>query len=381
MIDKANVVVIGGGVTGTSIAYHLAKMGVNEVVIVERDLLASGSTALSAGGIRQQFSTEANIRIMLESVKVFERFPEEFDTDIDFRQWGYLFLATTEEDWEAFRESASLQRDLGVPVRLLSPEEIKGIAPYLYLDDVIGGTFCPTDGYADPYSIAMGFAKKARELGVRIYEETEVVDVKVKGGRVKGVVTTKGEISVSVVVNAAGAWAAQIGRMVGVELPILPYRRQIFVTAPFAELPERIPMIIDFAPSFYFRREGPGILMGMTDKDEPPSFNTNVDWDFLTKVVEKAVHRAPVLEKARFMKGWGGLYAITPDDNPIIGPIPGVEGFICAAGFSGHGVMQSPAVGRLIAELITGRETFVDLSPFRFERFAEGKLTKEARVI
>jgi len=381
MIDKANVVVIGGGIIGTSIAYHLAKMGVNEVVIVERDLLASGSTALSAGGIRQQFSTEANIRIMLESVKVFERFPEEFDTDIDFRQWGYLFLATTEEDWEAFRESASLQRDLGVPVRLLSPEEIKGIAPYLYLDDVIGGTFCPTDGYADPYSIAMGFAKKARELGVRIYEETEVVDVKVKGGRVKGVVTTKGEISVSVVVNAAGAWAAQIGRMVGVELPILPYRRQIFVTAPFAELPERIPMIIDFAPSFYFRREGPGILMGMTDKDEPPSFNTNVDWDFLTKVVEKAVHRAPVLEKARFMKGWGGLYAITPDDNPIIGPIPGVEGFICAAGFSGHGVMQSPAVGRLIAELITGRETFVDLSPFRFERFAEGKLTKEARVI
>ncbi|MEA3460085.1 MAG: FAD-binding oxidoreductase [Chloroflexota bacterium] len=381
MVKKADVVIIGGGVTGLSTAYQLAKLGVSDVVVVERDLIASGSTPLAAGGIRQQFSTEANIRIMLESVKVFERFSEQFDTEIDFRQWGYLFLATTEEDWKAFQENVPLQKSLGVPVTLLLPEEIKEIAPYLYLDDVIGGTFCPTDGYADPYSIAMGFAKKARELGVKIHEKTEVVDVKVEGGRVRGVVTNKGQISTPVVVNAAGAWAAQIGRMVGVELPILPYRRQIFVTAPFDELPERIPMVIDFAPSFYFRREGPGILMGMSDKEEPSSFNTNADWDFLTKMVEKAVHRAPALERAGFKDSWGGLYAITPDDNPILGPVPGVEGFICAAGFSGHGVMQSPAIGRLIAELITGRETFVDLTPFRFERFAEGKLTKEARVI
>lgn len=381
MTDKADVVIVGGGVTGTSVAYHLAKLGVDQVVVVERDLLASGSTGLSAGGIRQQFSTEANIRIMLESVKVFERFPEEFDAEIDFRQWGYLFLATTEEDWEAFQESVSLQKSLGLPVSLLSLEEIKEIASYLYLDDVIGGTFCPTDGYADPYSVAMGFTKKARELGVEICEKTEVVDIKVENGRVRGVVTNGGEIATPVVVNAAGAWAAQVGKMVGVELPILPYRRQIFVTAPFEELPERIPMVIDFAPSFYFRREGPGILMGMSDKEEPSSFNTNVDWDFLTRVVEKAVYRAPALERAGFMDGWGGLYAITPDDNPILGPIPGVEGLICAAGFSGHGLMQSPAVGRLIAELITSGETFVDLKPFRFERFAEGVVTKEARVI
>jgi sarcosine oxidase subunit beta len=380
--NSAEVVVIGGGVMGTSTAYHLAKLGCCDVVLLEKDQLASGSTGLSVGGIRQQFSTEANIRISQESVKVFERFEEEFETEIDFRQHGYLFLATDSQDWADFQDNVAVQKSLEVPVQLLSPEEIAEIAPYLYLEDVIGGTFGQADGYADPHSVDMGFAKMARRLGVKIYEGTEVTGIQVEGSRVRGVTTTQGQVSAPVVVNTAGPWATQVGQMAGVELPVLPYRRQVLVTEPFEPIPDPVPLVIDFAPSFYFRREGAGILMGMTDKDEPPSFNTNVDWDFLDRIVDKAIYRAPVLERAGLMRSWGGLYSITPDDNPVIGGhIGGVEGFYCAVGFSGHGFQQSPAVGRILADLITSGQTSFDISPFRLERFEQGDLVREKRVV
>jgi sarcosine oxidase subunit beta len=381
-MEKASVVIIGGGVMGTSTVYHLAKLGCQDVVLVEKNQLASGSTGLSAGGIRLQFSIEANIRISMESLHTFEHFVEEFETEIDFRQHGYLFLATELKDWAEFQANVAVQQRMGVPVRLLSPEEIRDMASYLYLDDVLGGTFCPRDGYADPYSVAMGFARQARRLGVRICEETEALDIKVNKGKVRAVVTNKGEIATPAAVNVAGAWAAQVGRMVGLELPVVPYRRQVFVTTPFDELPKQIPMIIDFAPSFYFRREGASILMGMTDRDEPPSFNTHFDLEFLARVGEKAAYRAPVLDRADFMRGWGGLYDVTPDDDPIIGKdIGGVEGFYCAVGFSGHGFMQSPAVGRILADLITTGQTDLDLSPFRLERFKAEEMVGEKRVV
>jgi sarcosine oxidase subunit beta len=382
MIEKANVVIIGGGVMGTSTASHLAKRGYQDVVLVEKKQLASGSTSLSAGGIRLQFSIEANIRLSMESLQVFERFADEFEAEIDFRQHGYLFLATESQDWAEFQANVVVQQRMGVPVRLLSPEEIGELAPYLYLDDVVGGTFCPRDGYADPYSVAMGFAKQARRLGVNIREETEALDIKTSGGKVRAVVTNQGEIATPVVVNVAGPWAAQVGRMVGLELSVRPYRRQVFVTAPFDELPRQTPLIIDFAPSFYFRREGASILMGMSDHEEPSSFNTNFDLAFLVKVAEKAAHRAPVLDRADFMRGWGGLYSITPDDNPIIGKdIGGVEGFYCAVGFSGHGFQQSPAVGRILADLITSGQTDLDLAPFQLGRFETGEFTGESRAV
>jgi sarcosine oxidase subunit beta len=329
-----------------------------------------------------QFSLESNIRIAMESLRTFERFAEEFEAEIDFRQHGYLFLATESNDWAEFQANVAVQQRMDVPVRLLSSDEIRELAPYLYLDDVVGGTFCPRDGYADPYSVAMGFAKQARRLGVRICEETEALDIKVSEGKVRAVVTNQGEIATPVVVNVAGPWAAQVGRMVGLELPVQPYRRQVFVTAPFDKLPKQIPMIIDFAPSFYFRREGESILMGMTDQDELPSFNTNFDLDFLVKVADKAAYRAPVLDRADFMRGWGGLYAITPDDNAIIGrDIGGVGGFYCAVGFSGHGFMQSPAVGRILADLITSGQTDFDLGPFQLERFKAEAMIGEKRVV
>ena len=381
-MKKANVVIIGGGVMGASTAYHLAKLGYKDIVLVEKKQLASGSTSLSAGGVRLQFSSEANIRIAMESLQTFERFEEEFEAEIDFRQHGYLFLATDPRDWAEFQTNAVVQQRAGVPVRLLSPEEIHDMAPYLYMEDVMGGTFCPRDGYADPYSVTMGFAKQARRLGVNIREETEALDIKVSEGKVRAVTTNEGEIATPVVVNVAGPWAAQVSRMAGLELPVTPYRRQVFVTAPFDELPKQIPMIIDFAPSFYFRREGASILMGMTDHEEPPSFNTNFDLSFLVKVADKASHRAPVLDQADFMRGWGGLYAITPDDNPIIGQdIGGVEGFYCAIGFSGHGFMQAPVVGRILADLITSGQTDFDISPFRLERFQAEAMIGEKRVV
>ncbi|MGQ9598703.1 MAG: NAD(P)/FAD-dependent oxidoreductase [Anaerolineae bacterium] len=379
--STAEVAIVGGGIMGTSTAYHLARRGCTDVVILERDLLAQASTGLSAGGIRQQFSHPANIRLSQEAVRVFERFEEEFGVNIEFRQVGYLFLAQSEEVWQEFLTNVQIQRQYHVPVEVLTPEEIRYRWPYLNVEDLKGGTFGPEDGYADPYMAAMGFAQAARRLGVRIEEKTEVIGIQTEGGRVCGVETTRGPISAPVVVNVAGAWGAQVARMVGIDLPVLPYRRQVFMTKAFEPIPKPVPMILDMEPSFYFRGEGPGVLMGMSDKEEPPSFNTNVDWSFLERVIEKAVHRAPILEEAEILRGWAGLYDITPDDNPIIGALPGVEGFFCAIGFSGHGFQQGPTVGRILAELILDGHTDFDLSPFAHDRFEKGVSKGETRVV
>ena len=382
MRTSADVVIIGGGVIGTSIAYHLAKMGAQNTVVLEREsMLGMGSTGKCAGGIRQQFSTEVNIRLSMESVRFFENFREELDADPEFRQNGYLFLATTEEEVTAFQQNVALQRSLGLKVGILSPPEAKELVPALNVEDVLLATYCPTDGYADPHSVLQGFAKGARRLGVDMCTDTEATAIERKAGKVRAVATKQGRIETPVVVDAAGPWLAIVGGMAGIELPVLPYRRQIFVTHPFPAIPDPVPMVIDFQPSFYFRKEGPGILMGMTDDEEPPSFNTHADWDFLAQVVEKAIHRAPILEQAGFMDGWGGLYAVTADDNPILGPLPELEGFICAGGFSGHGFMLSPATGRAIAELILEGQSTVDISALSINRLREGAEFREEQVI
>lgn len=379
--STAEVAIIGGGIMGASTAYHLARRGCTDVVILERDLLAQGSTGLSAGGIRQQFSHPANIRLSQEAVRVFEHFQELFGVDVEFRQVGYLFLAQSEEVWQEFLANVEVQRRYHVPVELLSPDEIKHRWPYLNVEDLRGGTFCAEDGYADPYMAAMGFANAARRLGVRIEERTKVTGIHVEGGRVRGVETTRGPVAAPVVVNVAGAWGAEVAAMAGFDLPVKPYRRQVFVTKAFDPIPKPVPMILDIEPAFYFRGEGPGVLMGMSDPDEPPSFNTNWDYSFMEKVIEKAIHRAPILEQAEINRGWGGLYDITPDDNPIIGPLPGVEGFFCAIGFSGHGFQQGPTVGRILAELILDGHTDFDLSPFAHDRFDRVVGKAETRVV
>jgi sarcosine oxidase, subunit beta len=379
--ETADVAIIGGGIMGASTAYHLARRGCQDVVILERDLLAQASTGLSAGGIRQQFSHPANIRLSQEAVRVFERFDEEFGVDIEFRQVGYLFLAQSEAVWQEFLSNVELQRQYQVPVEALSPEEIRSRWPYLNVQDLRGGTFCAEDGYADPYMAAMGFAQAARRLGVRIEEQTEVTAVHVAGGRVRGVETTRGVIAAPVVVNVAGAWGAQVARMTGHDLPVRPYRRQVFMTQAFELIPKPVPMILDIEPAFYFRGEGPGVLMGMSDPDEPSSFNLNVDYRFMERVIEAAIARAPILEEAEILRGWGGLYDITPDDNPIIGALPGVEGLLCAIGFSGHGFQQAPTVGRILSELILDGQTGFDLGPFAHDRFDRVTGKAETRVV
>ncbi|MFC2023344.1 NAD(P)/FAD-dependent oxidoreductase [Chloroflexota bacterium] len=377
----AEVAVIGGGIMGASTAYHLALRGCTDVVILEKAMLAQASTGLSAGGIRQQFSNPANIRLSQEAVRVFEGFQEKFGVDIEFRQVGYLFLARSEDVWQEFLANAQVQLQLSVPVEVLSPQEIRYRWPFLSVRDIKGGTFCPEDGYADPYMVAMGFANAARQLGVRIEEQTEVVSIDVSGGRVIGVDTTRGPIAAARIVNVAGAWAGRVARMTGHDLPVKPYRRQVFVTQAFEQIPKPVPMILDIEPAFYFRGEGPGILMGMSDPDEPSSFNTNVEYGFLERVIDAAIHCAPVLEDAEILRGWGGLYAVTPDDNPIITALPGAEGLYCAIGFSGHGFQQAPAVGRILSELILDGETDFELSPFAGDRFGRATGKSETRVL
>jgi len=382
MMNRSEIVIIGAGAMGVSTAYHLAKLGHTDIVVLEKNTVASGSTGKGAGGFRVQFSTETNIRIAMESIRDLVNFADEMETDIGLHQYGYMLLATTSKDWEDFHANVALQKSLGAPVELLSQDDLKMAAPYLYLDDVLGGTFCPMDGWADPYSVAMGFAKQARRLGVRISEGVEVTGIHVEHGRVEGVLTKQGEIATHNVVNAAGAWGGLIGEMAGVEIPIKPYRRQILVTAPFDELPDRFPLTIDFAVSWYFHREGPGLLVGMSDHDEPPGFDQTVSRAFLNKMMEHAMMRVPVLERAGYKDAWAGLYEITPDDNPVIGlHLSGVEGLHCVAGFSGHGFMQSPAIGRLMADVLVGRKPDIDLSAFALDRFKDGTGQGERAVI
>ena len=379
--NSSEVVIIGGGIMGTSAAYYLAKRGASNVILLERDLLAQATTGLSVGGIRQQFSHPANIRLSQHSVRVFENFKEEFGADIYFRKAGYLFLAQKKKTWSDFLSSVETQREMNVPVEVLTPGEIKRRWPYLRVDDLKGGIFGPEDGYADPYLVAMGFADQARRLGVRVEEKTEVTGIRVKDGRVEGVETTRGPIAASVVVNVAGPWAGEVARMAGLDLPLKPFRRQVFVTSPFDAIPRPVPMVIDQDLTFYFRGEEPNIIMGMSDPEEPSSFNTHVDRDFMERVTEAAVHRAPILEKAEIIRGWGGLYTITPDDNPIIGAAPNVAGFFCAIGFSGHGFQHAPAVGLIMSELILNGCSSFDLKSFAYDRFDGIKKEGERRVV
>jgi sarcosine oxidase subunit beta len=377
----ADVAIIGGGIMGTATAYYLAKRGIKDVVLLEKDLIAQASTGLSVGGIRQQFSNPANIRLSQRSVRVFANFSEEFGVDIGFREAGYLFLAAKEETWQEFLVSVETQRRLGVPVEVLGSEEISRRWDYLNVSDIRGATFCAEDGYADPYMVAMGFAQSAQRLGIRIEELTRVTDIQLEGSRVRGVVTSRGSVQAPVVVNAAGPWAAEVGRMAGIELPVLPYRRQAFTTRPFDLFPKPVPMIIDQDATFYFRGADPGLILGMSDPDEPPGYQLQTDRGFMERVVEAAVHRAPRIEDARILRGWAGLYEVTPDDNPIIGPIPPCPGFFCAVGFSGHGFQHGPAVGQILSLLIAGQPSDLDLKPFSWDRFSAPGNGGERRVV
>lgn len=370
---------------GTSTAYHLTQCGVPDVVIVEREsMLGMGSTGRNAGGVRHQFSSKANVRLSMESIYLFERFAQRVGYEIDFHQDGYLFLLSKEQDLSDFRHSVEMQRGLGIEVEVLSPEEARLLAPGLEVDGVIAATFCARDGIADPNGVTMGFAKAAQAGGAEINRDTEVTGIRTEAGRVTAVETTRGVISTEVVVNAAGPYARDVGRMVGLDVPVLPYRRHVFITEPIdaGSTPASRIMVIDFETTFYFHREGAGILFGMSDPQEPSSYNTTVKWEFLEKLTRTATRRLPALADAGIAHAWAGLYEMTPDAMPIIGPASEVEGFFMIAGFSGHGFQHSPAAGRILADLIVGAPVEdADTTPFAFDRFSRAETEREANVV
>jgi sarcosine oxidase, subunit beta len=378
----AEVVIIGAGIMGCSIAWHLAERGMTDVVVVERDAIGRGATADAAGGIRLQFSTETNIRLSQISLDYWESFEERFDAAINFRQQGYLFLLTDESEVDVFKTNLALQQSLGVPARWVTPQEIADLNPAVVINDVIGGTFCPKDGWADTSTSTMGFAQAARRLGVKIFEDSPVTGIDVEDGKVSGVRCGDERIATPLVICCAGPQTNAVGQLAGLGIPILPYRRMSFITEPFDAIPPTVPMTIEFARSLYFHPESSGFLFGMSNKDEPTSDNKAVDEDWMAATVEALIERAPIFENASVLRGWAGFYEVTPDDNPLLGHVPDYEGFIVAAGFSGHGFMQGPAIGLAIAELvIDGSTRTIDLSAFRPSRFQEGAMLQEHNVI
>ncbi len=379
---RAEVVIIGAGIMGCSIAYHLAERGITDVVVIERDMIGRGATADAAGGIRQQFSTETNIRLTQLSLEYWENFEERFGVDINFRQQGYLFLLTDAENVKVFKQNLALQQSLGVPARWVEPDEIGRLNPAVSLDGVLGGTYCPRDGWADTSTSTMGFASAARRMGVKIVEESPVTGIDVENGRVTGVRVGDQRISSPLVICCSGPQTNAVGKLAGLDLPIEPHRRMSFITEPFDRIPATVPFTIEFERSLYFHPESTGFLFGMSNPNEPPSDNKSVDDDWMYTNIEALIERAPVFEEATVMRGWAGFYEITPDDNPILGHVPDLEGFIVAAGFSGHGFMQGPAIGRAISELVLdGEARVLDLSAFRPGRFQEGALLQEHNVI
>lgn len=363
----AGAVVIGGGVMGASTLYHLAAAGCTDAVLIERDSLASGSTSASAGGIRAQFSDELNIRIALRAIECFTRFADEFDTEIDFRQRGYLFLLR-EAEIPAFRVSLALQHSLGVPARLLSVDEALAIVPGTSPDGLAAATYCPIDGQATPESVVQGYVRAARRLGARTVTGCAAREILVRDGQVRGVVTDRGTIDSPLVFCAAGVWSPELARTAGVDLPVRAERRYVWQVAGRGPLPDAIPLTIDFATSFYFHGEGTGLLIGGP-------------WPTVEELAPIAVARLPIVADLGIAGGWSGWYEMSPDHNAIVGGAREPSGFYYATGFSGHGFQQAPVVGEYLADLALGRPVALDLSAFSVERFAAETMKPEANVV
>jgi len=378
----ADIVIIGGGVMGASTAYHLAQRGLKNILLLEKEnFFGQGATGRCAGGVRYQFSTEINVRLSLESLPMIERFKDEIGQEVSYKQCGYMLVATNEKDASIFKHNVEMQNKLGVPTQLLSGDEVRARVPLMKFDDALAGTFNQKDGTVDPNSVVMGYINAAQKMGVKAVSGAEVIGITVSGGEVEEVRTSLGAVKTRMILNAAGPWAGQIGQMAGVQIPIVPLRRQMFTTNPLKEIPEDFPFVIDFAKSLYFHREGEGLLIGMSNQNEKPGFDQNVDEDFELVNLEAALERMPLVEKASRASHWAGLYEVTPDAHPIYGNTD-VKGFTLCAGFSGHGFMHGPISGKLMSEFILdGKFSSMDISMLDLKRFEEGRLIQEYNVV
>lgn len=383
---EAQVVIVGGGVMGASAAFHLAEAGVTDIVLLEKGDLAGGSTSRSAGGVRAQFSDAVNIALGARSLPAFEQFGTRPGAEIDLRQVGYLFLHTDPAGLAAAEQAVALQNSMGVPTQLLTADEAARLSPGVVTDDVIGATFHARDGYCSPESVVQGYAKAARELGATIRTGVEVTGIETSGGEITSVTTSAGTIRTDGVVCAAGTWSKAVGEWIGVDLPIEPLRRQILVTEPLSDdllrlFHDDIPMTIDAASTFYLHREGPGVLLGMSYKGETPGFHETYSEEWLADLAEVMERRAPALLEVGMAHRWAGLYETTPDHNAVIGEAAGVSRFVYAAGFSGHGFLQGPAVGEVLRDLWLGRETVVDVTSLSAARFTAGVRVLEHNIV
>jgi len=384
MIKTADVVVIGGGISGVAIAYNLAKKGVKNVVLLEKGYLASGSTGRCGAGIRQQWGTEMNCRISKLACELFERANEEleYDGDIEFHQGGYLIFSSTEREHEQFKKNVALQNSLGIKSKLLTLDDAKQIIPFLNTEGLYSATCHEKDGHLNPFYTVDAYAKAATRLGVKIYKFTEVTDIIVENGKIKGVKTNKGDISTNIVVNAAGGYSQDIAKMAGVDIPTYPERHEAYITEPIDRIME--PMVMSFSLNFYGQQvPHGGILMGRgpDEHENAKGYNMKSSWYFLEEMSKTFTKLLPPLKNVRIIRQWAGLYNMTPDRQPILGPVDEVEGFYLAVGFSGHGFMFGPATGLLMAETILGEETTVDISMLHLNRFKTGDLIFEPSVV
>jgi sarcosine oxidase, subunit beta len=386
-MQTADVVIIGGGIVGSSIAWHLTNAGCKSVLVIERESSqGKGSTGKSMGGVRAQFSTPVNIQMSLYSIPFYARFQEVVGHPADYRPQGYLFLATKDSHLAYLRDNFERQKKLGLTTaRLLPADEIRTMLPQLRWDDILGGSFCSTDGFVDPYSVMNGFMASAADHGAALWKKTEVTGITTNPRGAFNVETTRGPVATRTLVNAAGAWSAQIANFVGIDLPVEPLRRMLVPSEPFSDFPHSSPMVIDMSTGFHFRPEGRGFLLAWNDPEETPGYKTDFEPSFIEKILIHAANRVPAFENLPInpKRAWAGLYEMTPDHHCVLGPVATVPGFFLANGFSGHGVMHAPATGKIIADVVLQGKTNVvdDVGVLGFERFAKGELLHETAVL
>src|SRR5580693_9507583 len=385
-MQTADVVIVGGGIVGSSIAYHLTANGCRSVLVIERESAqGKGSTGKSMGGVRAQFSTPVSIQMSLYSIPFYASFEERLGYPCDYRPQGYLFCATNDQQMAYLRTNYAQQVKMGLKnVRLIVGDEIRSMFPQLRGDDIVGGSFCSSDGFVDPYSAMIGFMSGAAEHGATLWKNANVTAIRRDGRGIKEVETSRGVVATRVVVNCAGAWAAAIANMVDIELPVTPLRRMLVPTEPFDQFPHTAPMIIDMSNGFHFRPESLGFLLAWNDPEETTGEKTDFEPAFIEKILTRAADPVPCFENLAVnpKRAWAGLYEMTPDHHPILGEAPGIPGFFLANGFSGHGVMHAPATGKILSNLIlTGKTDLVDVSLLSLSRFAEGRMIEETAVL